>query len=207
MKHITLLMLFVAALPSFAKNITLKLESAASLAKSKDPVIQEWAHETKFRVASLKLAKGSKSDPTNDVKIVAATVVKNAKTKKTFINDIQELPLDPSLANSPVTIMIATGAFEKRQDREDKAFTRGWMADGLIVEYWAGGKMQKRLATFSGPLAKTAICERDEKTKVLYLEKNCLYDEPEDRNFDSEPENFANRTLFTVGGKILNEKK
>ena len=124
----------------------------------------------------------------------------------TYLNDIQILPIDADVAAGSFDVYIASGACEKRQDALDKKFTTGWMADGVIVEVWADGKMAKRLATFVGPLSKVALVERDKsKMQPIYLPSDCMYDEPEPK--DEEPEDFSNETMFVLNGKKYAKKR
>lgn len=198
----------VLALAATAHGRTINLQLAKSdlLAKSKDSIIQEWSHEVKFKIGVLKVGRPGPKDPTNDVKVVAATVVKHAKTKKTYLNDIQLLPIDADVAAGAFEVYIATGACEKRQDILDKKFTTGWMPEGIIVELWADGKMSKRLATFAGPLSKAPLVERDQsKLQPIYLPSDCMYDEPIPK--DDEPEDFCNETMFVLNGKKYAKKR
>ena len=203
MKPILIAMTICAAFLVSARSISLRPEKAIVTDKKKNAIISEWSNETKFRVAELKLGRNAPKDPTNDVKLVYATVVKNAQTKKTYFNDIQTFKFAPELVPLPVTLRVVSGSFESRRDSADKRWTRGWMAEGVVVEYWANGKMIKRLATFSGPLATASLTELDKlTTKPLYLGKKSLYEDSV-HGYDTPPSSFDNRTLLMVGDTIL----
>lgn len=117
--------------------------------------------KSKHVVAELSIGGPSQRDDLSPLEIRAASVFKDIKTRKAFINDVAKEAFT-STNSATSKIIIVSGAAGKRVDRDAKVnggydFSHGNTVAGIIVEIWQNGKCIKHLSNLSGKDGKTQL--------------------------------------------------
>ena len=140
----------------------------------------------------VKIGSAGKIDDKSKMEIRAATVFKNAKDKKTGVNDVAVFSFDPINAMKPLFFVVATGTAKSRTDRYwvDSGRSSGWQVAGVIIEIWQGGKVIKHWTNIPGNGGKAKLTEGIER---LFIHED---------GYNSGEYNFDNATeIFSVNQK------
>ena len=146
----------------------------------------------KSALFQVKVGSAGKIDNKSKMEIRAATVFKNAKDKKTGVNDVAVFSFDPVNAMKPLFFIVATGTAKSRTDRYwiDSSRSSGWQVAGVIIEIWQGGKVVKHWTNIPGNGGKAKLTEDVER---LFIHED---------GHNSGEYNFDNATeIFSVNQK------
>lgn len=136
----------------------------------------------------VKVGSAGKLDDKSKMEIRAATIFKNARDKKTGINDVATFSFDPVNDMKPLFFVVATGSAHSRTDRYwvDSSRASGWQVAGVIIEIWQSGKIVKHWTNVPGNGGKPKLTE---SVNQLFIHANG-YSSGE-YNFDNETEIFS----------------
>ena len=142
----------------------------------------------KSALFQVKVGSAGKIDNKSKMEIRAATVFKNAKDKKTGVNDVAVFSFDPVNAMKPLFFIVATGTAKSRTDRYwvDSSRSSGWQVAGVIIEIWQDGKVVKHWTNIPGNGGKAKLTEDVDQ---LFIHEDG-YNKGE-YNFDNATEIFS----------------
>lgn len=158
-KMILICLIIALSFSAEARSYSLKL--VGSKGRSEDNNYFWLQDKSKRIIAELTIGRPHPKDDLSPIEIRAASVFKNIKTKKAFINDVSKEMF--SLTNSASSkVLIISGAAGKSVDRDAKVnggydFSYGNTVAGVIVEIWQKGKCLKHLSNLPGKDGKTSL--------------------------------------------------
>ena len=201
-KLFVLTIISLAALASDARSYSFKLIGSGGKSGANDYL---WFQDKSKRViGELTVGRPAPKDKPEPLEIRAASVFKDIKTRKAFINDIAKATFTST--NSVTSkVIISSGSAGKLVDRYAKVesgydFSRGNTIAGLIVEVWQGGKCIKHLSNLPGKDGKTALV--DGVPEVLLNEDEVWEDDRRERTKEETAEykadGFKNPTTIKL---------
>ena len=119
----------------------------------------------------VKVGSAGKLDDKSKMEIRAATIFKNAKDKKTGVNDVASFSFNPVNGMKPLFFVVATGTARSQTDRYwvDSARSSGWQVAGVIIDIWQSGKMVKHWTNVPGNGGKARLSG---DVKQLFVHSN-----------------------------------
>ncbi|MBQ0031341.1 MAG: hypothetical protein KBT68_00920, partial [bacterium] len=130
-----------------------------------------WTTTTKIKSAlfGVKVGSASKGDDVGQMEIRAATIFKNAKDKRTGVNDIATFKFEPINTSKPLFFTVSTGMAKSRTDKywADSNRSSGWQVAGCIIEIWQGGKLVKHWSNVPGNGGKSKLTDA---VKCLFID-------------------------------------
>ena len=136
----------------------------------------------------IKVGSAGKLDDKSKMEIRAATIFKNARDKKTGVNDVATFSFDPVNGMKPLFFIVATGSARSQTDRYwvDGNRSSGWQVAGVIIEIWQAGKVVKHWTNVPGNGGKARLTE---DVKQLFIHANGY--STGEGNFDNATEVFS----------------
>lgn len=155
----SVLLLSTFATSAFGRSCSLKLVGSGGKGGDNDYVWMQ--NKSKRLIVELSIGRPGPKESTSPLEIRAASVFKDIRTRKAFINDVATGMV---VATNSVTrkIKIVSGSAGKRVDREAKVegghdFSKGNTISGVIVEVYQDGKCIKHLSNLPGKDGKTVL--------------------------------------------------
>lgn len=162
------------AVSTFGRSYSFKLVGSGGKSGEKEIFFQD---KSKHIVGELTIGRPGPKEDLSPLQIRAATVFKDIRTRKAFVNDITTAVFtSTNSATSRAT--ITSGAAGKMVDHDAKTdggydFSRGYTVAGIIVEIWQRGKCVKHLSNLSGKDGKTLLADG---TYEMLLNEDDIYE-------------------------------
>lgn len=176
-----------AATPSFARTFEFKPQGSRGTSTGGGDALWSTTTKTKSALFRVKVGSASPNDDMRELEIRAATVFKNAKDKRTGVNDIATFKFEPINTSKPLFFMIATGTAKSSTDKywADSNRSSGWQVAGCIIEIWRSGKMIKHWSNVPGNGGKSKLTD---SVKCLHIDVNGYEHNSEYSVFDNATE-------------------
>lgn len=137
----------------------------------------------------IRVGPAGKVDDNSKMEIRAATIFKNAATRKTGVNDVATLSFDPINNVKQISFMVSTGTARLKRNYSGDA---GWQVAGVIIEIWQSGKAVKHWTNVPGNGGKTKLTED--------VEQLFIWSDGNDRKYHSGEFDNAT-TIFPINQK------
>lgn len=194
-------LLTLASPLAFGRSCSMKLVGSGGKGGDNDYFLSQ--DKSKRLIAELSIGRPGPKESASPLEIRAASVFKDIRTRKAFIND---MTTETMCSSNSVTkkIKIVSGSAGKRVDRDAKVrgchdFSRGNTIAGIIVEIYQDGKCIKHLSNLPGKDGKTVLNER---TDEWLLNEDDHWDS--DRNLRTGSEKTAYKSRrFTNPTRIV----
>lgn len=154
---------------SFARTFEFKPKGTRGASTGAGDAMWTTTTKTKSALFGVKVGSVSKGDDVSQMEIRAATIFKNAKDKRTGVNDIATFKFEPINTSKPLFFMVSTGTAKSRTDKYwvDSNRSSGWQVAGCIIEIWQSGKMVKHWSNVPGNGGKSKLTDA---VKCLYID-------------------------------------
>ena len=166
---ITNVIVVFATTSSFARTFEFKPKGTRGSSSGAGDAMWTTTTKTKSALFGVKVGSASKGDDVSQMEIRAATIFKNAKDKRTGVNDISTFKFDPINTSKPLFFMVSTGTAKSRTDKYwvDSNRSSGWQVAGCIIEIWQNDKMVKHWSNVPGNGGKSKLTDA---VKCLFID-------------------------------------
>ena len=175
---------------SFARTFEFKSKGTRGSSTGAGDAMWTTTTKTKSALFGVKVGSASKGDDMSQMEIRAATIFKNAKDKRTGVNDIAAFKFEPINTSKPLFFMVSTGTAKSSTDKywADSNRSSGWQVAGCIIEIWQGGKMLKHWSNVPGNGGKSKLTDA---VKCLHIDARGYEHNSEYSAFDNATEIYS----------------
>ena len=187
---ITSVIVVFAMSSSFARTFEFKSRGTRGNSTGAGDAMWSTTTKTKSALFGVKVGSASKGDDVNQMEIRAATIFKNAKDKRTGVNDIATFKFEPINTSKPLFFTVSTGTAKSSTDKYwvDGNRSSGWQVAGCIIEIWQSGKMVKHWSNVPGNGGKSRLTDA---VKCLHIDARGYEHSSEYSAFDNATEIYS----------------